>query len=275
MRPSRTVIAPAVIDDAGPRAGEEDQLLAEPPASNDKDDFNVIVGRSTVPQTIFNSVNTLIGVGMLSLPLAVRYSGWVFGIGFFIFASVTTSYTAKLLAKCMDVDGSLITFADLAYISFGTRARIATSILFCLELIASCVALVILFADSMHALIESHSTTDYKLICGLILVPLAFVPLRYLSFSSVLGIVCCVVIVVAVFVDGMVKPNAPGSLREPATTYAFPADWRTLPLAFGLLMAPWGGHSVFPNIYRDMRHPQRYGTAVFTTYGLTVSRTMH
>ena len=36
----------------------------------------VIVGQSTLPQTVFNSVNVLVGVGLLSLPLGLRYSGW-------------------------------------------------------------------------------------------------------------------------------------------------------------------------------------------------------
>lgn len=34
-------------------------------------------------------------------------------------------------------------------------------------------------------------------------------------------------------------------------------------------MAPWGGHSVFPNIYRDMRHPYKYRKAVDITYTFT------
>lgn len=36
------------------------------------------------------------------------------------------------------------------------------------------------------------------------------------------------------------------------------------------LLAPWGGHGVFPNIYRDMRHPHKYPRAVNTTYVFTV-----
>lgn len=71
-------------------------------------------------------------------------------------------------------------------------------------------------------------------------------------------------------VDGTIKPNAPGSLREPAVTYLLPTDWSTLPLSFGLLMSPWGGHAVFPNIYRDMRHPHRYGRSLQVTFGFTV-----
>src|SRR5690606_2116797 len=48
---------------------------------------------------------------------------------------------AKLLGKCMDLDPSLITFSDIAYISYGRKARIATSILFTMELLAANAAL--------------------------------------------------------------------------------------------------------------------------------------
>lgn len=72
-----------------------------------------------------------------------------------------------------------------------------------------------------------------------------------------------------VFIDGFYKPHTPGSLREPAKTYLFPSNWLTLPLSFGLLMSPWGGHSVFPNIYRDMRHPHKYPRALKVTFTFT------
>lgn len=258
-------------DGARTTADESQPLLVKHVEPDEQTKVAFVIGQSTVPQTVFNSVNTLIGVGMLSLPLALRYSGWIFGLAFFTFASLATSYTSKLLAKCLDVDTSLITFADLAYISFGTRARIAVSLLFCLELVASCVALVVLFADSMNALISFWHILEYKIVCGIIIVPLAFVPMRFLSFSSVLGIMCCFLIVTGILVDGMMKPHSPGSLRDPAPTFATPVDWRTLPLSFGLLMAPWGGHSVFPNIYRDMRHPMKYSKAINYTYTFTFS----
>jgi vesicular inhibitory amino acid transporter len=153
--------------------------------------FNVVVGQSTLPQTIFNSVNVLIGVGLLSLPLAIHYSGWVVGILFYFFAVLTTKYTAKLLAKCLDVDSSLITFADLAYVSFGQSARIVVSLLFTLELLGANVALVVLFADSLDDLIPSLGVVAWKIIAAFLLVPLAFLPLRLLSFTSILGILSC------------------------------------------------------------------------------------
>lgn len=288
---------------------EREPLLVKQIQREDGTKANIVVGQSTLPQTVFNSVNVLIGVGLLSLPLGIKSAGWALGMGFLLFSAIVTSYTARILAVCLDVDQSLITYADIAFISFGARARVVTGFLFSLELIAACVALVVLFADSLDALIPGWSVLEWKILCGIILIPLNFAPLRLLSLSSVLGILCCtmrtfqsqpsstsqpanfVTVVGIVFIDGFIKPHSPGSLREPAKTYLFPDNWMTLPLSFGLLMcksslsiqqglsgktnmpliAPWGGHSVFPNIYRDMRHPRKYNKGLKYTYTFTVS----
>ncbi|KAL4890405.1 transporter [Aspergillus ambiguus] len=250
---------------------EAEHLLVKQVQHEDGTRENIVIGQSTVPQTIFNSVNVLIGVGLLSLPLAMKQAGWLLGLLFLFFAAVTTSYTAKILAKCLDVDRSLITYADLAYISFGHHARLVTSLLFCLELVGACVALVVLFADSLHVLIPTLSIFQWKIICGVVLVPLNFVPLRFLSVTSILGILSCTSIVILICIDGLIKSDAPGSLLQPSRTSLLPDNWATLPLSFGLVMSPWGGHGVFPNIYKDMRHPQKYGKSLWVTYLFTYS----
>nr|XP_036584873.1 Vacuolar amino acid transporter 1 [Colletotrichum truncatum]KAF6794523.1 Vacuolar amino acid transporter 1 [Colletotrichum truncatum] len=228
--------------------GEHPQILVKEVEQDGKIVLTV-EGQSTLPQTIFNSINVLIGVGLLSLPMGIKYAGWICGMIILAGSAAVTAYTARLLAKCMDLDASLITFSDLAYISYGRNARIATSILFTMELLAACVALIVLFADSLVLLFPGFlSINMWKIICSLVLVPLNFLPLRLLSFTSVIGIVCCFSIVLILVIDGLIKPTTPGSLIEPATTYLFPANWGTLPLSFGLLMSPWGGHSVFPNV---------------------------
>lgn len=176
---------------ATPGEDERNQLLVKQVQREDGTREHVIVGQSTVTQTIFNSINVLIGVGLLSLPLAMKQAGWLLGLLFLTFAALTTSYTAKILAKCLDVDRSLVTYADLAYISFGHRARLVISLLFCLELIGACIALIVLFADSLYVLLPGLSIIQWKAICGLMLLPLNFVPLRFLSVTSILGILSC------------------------------------------------------------------------------------
>ncbi|ETN40046.1 uncharacterized protein HMPREF1541_04321 [Cyphellophora europaea CBS 101466] len=228
-----------------------------------------VVGESTVPQTIFNSVNVLIGVGILALPLAVRLSGWVMGLIFLLLAALVTNYTARLLARCLDTNSGATTYGDIAFLAFGTIGRNSIEALFILELTAANVALIILFGDTMNSLIPCVPTLTWKCVVALGLMPLNFAPFKYLSVTSILGIMCTLGIIFIVLIDGFLKPQAPGSLREVAVTYAFPQNWRTIPLSLGLFMAPWGGHSVFPAIYKDMRHPQKYTKALTYTYIFT------
>ena len=95
--------------------------------------------------------------------MGIKYAGWLCGMIIMFLAAAMTAYTAKLLAKCMDLDPVVITFSDLAYISFGPKARLATSILFTLELLAACVALIVLFADSLDLLFPGYlSVTEWK-----------------------------------------------------------------------------------------------------------------
>ena len=170
---------------------ERETLLIKRVEREDGKVIDVVVGQSTLPQTIFNSFNVLVGVGLLSLPLGLKYSGWLVGMMFLLSCAFVTKYTASILAKCLNTDDSLITFIDLAYAAFGTKGQMITSVLFYLELIGACVALVILFADTLDAVIPGWGLVEWKIACGIIFVPLNFVPLRYLSFTSVLGIVSC------------------------------------------------------------------------------------
>ena len=105
--------------------------------------------------------------------------------------AAVTSWTARILSRCMDLDPTVITFSDIAYISFGRKARVITSVLFTLELLAACVALIVLFADSLDLLLpDTLTVTEWKIVCTIILIPLQFAPLRVLSFTSFVGIVC-------------------------------------------------------------------------------------
>lgn len=231
--------------------------------------ITVVAGQSTAPQTIFNSVNVLVGVGLLSLSLGFNYSGWLVGVLMLTFAALSTYYSAGLLAKCMDTDHTLVTYADIAYAAYGPRARVLTSILFTFELAGAGVSLVVLFADSLNALFPQFTTLQYKMIAFVILTPPCFLPLRVLSFSSIMGIMSTFGLVLIVLFDGFWKKESPGSLLMPSETWILPKNWMTVPLSIGIFMSPWGGHAVFPNIYRDMRHPQKYGKCLVTTYKIT------
>ena len=170
---------------------EHEPLLLRRVENEDGKVILSVIGQSTIYQTVLNSTNVLIGVGLLSLPLGIKYAGWVVGLGFLTFSALITAYTAKLLGRCLSTDSSIITFADIAYVSFGSRAQIVIAILFSFELIAACVALFVLFADSLDVLLPGWGVINFKILCAVIMIPVSFVPLRFLGYSSSLGIVCC------------------------------------------------------------------------------------
>lgn len=168
--------------------GEHEPILVKEVKQGDKVILTV-EGQSTLPQSVFNSINAIIGVGILSLPLAFKLSGWIIGLVLLTLTATVTGYTGKLLARCMDFDPSLITYSDLAYVSFGTQARIIVSALFSLELVAACVALAILFADSLDLLLPGIlNVNGWKCVCALLVLALNALPLRFLSYTSVIGI---------------------------------------------------------------------------------------
>ena len=51
-------------------------------------------GRSTFIQAVFNVVNVMMGVGLLSLPFALKSSGWI-GIGLLWLMGIVTNNTGK------------------------------------------------------------------------------------------------------------------------------------------------------------------------------------
>ena len=57
------------------------------------------VGTSTTLQAMVNSVNVLLGVGLLSMPYALQQGGWA-GLGVLAMLGAITNYTGKALIRC-------------------------------------------------------------------------------------------------------------------------------------------------------------------------------
>ncbi|SJL16032.1 uncharacterized protein ARMOST_19547 [Armillaria ostoyae] len=217
-------------------------------------------GKCTFGQTLFNSIAVLLGVGMLAQPLAFAYAGWVMGTILLVSFGFISCYTAKILARIIRSEPHLKLYTDIGRRAFGTRPTLVISIAFFLELFLLSVLLVTLYADSLESLIPTYSSATYKLLALVILIPTLFFPLSALSYTSILGIVSLVLIVVVVFVDGTAKSDAPGSLWVPAETFLGIDGWNHLGKAFGLFMAGFAGHGVLPSLVHDMEDPSQFDT---------------
>ncbi|KAH8120132.1 transmembrane amino acid transporter protein-domain-containing protein [Phellopilus nigrolimitatus] len=227
-------------------------------AASTRSEKQLVSGKSTFGQTLFNSIAILLGFGMLSEPLAFAYAGWIGGTILIIFYGLITCYTAKILAHIMVDDPQIRTYADIGNKAFGQHSRFITSFLFCMELFAVSVVLVTLYGDSLHSILPTYSTETYKIIGLVILIPSVFCPLSVLSYTSILGILSTLLIISVLFIDGLSKSNAPGSLWSPAETSMGIAGFGELGIAFGLFMAGFSGHAVLPSLARDMADPAQF-----------------
>ncbi|TCD64000.1 hypothetical protein EIP91_004702 [Steccherinum ochraceum] len=218
----------------------------------------VTTGQSTFGQTLFNAIAILLGIGMLSEPLAFAYAGWIGGTCLIVFYGFITCYTAKILAHIIVDDPKLRSYSDIGRKAFGRGSVPWINALFCLELFTVSVALVTLYADSLHSVESAYSATFYKCIGIVILVPTMLMPLWVLSYASIIGILSTLLIVAVIFIDGLSKPDYPGSLWSPAPTNLGVANLGELGVSFGLFMAGFSGHAVIPSLARDMADPSQF-----------------
>jgi amino acid permease len=156
--------------------------------------------------------------------------------------------------------------ADMAGAAYGTRGRIFISTMFMLELVAASVALIVLFADSLHVLFPDIDTVTFKILAFFTLTPTTYLAIRHLSYTSFVGILSSFTLVLVICYDGASKSERPGSLLDPMPTNLLPVNWMTLPLAFGQMAAGFAGHATFPSVYRDMAEPEHFPRVVNYTY---------
>ncbi|EIW86561.1 hypothetical protein CONPUDRAFT_44089 [Coniophora puteana RWD-64-598 SS2] len=229
-----------------------------------------VEGRSTYGQTLFNCIAILLGIGMLSEPLAFAYAGWIGGTALIVFFGYITCYTAKILAHVILDDPRLRSYADVGKKAFGPRSTLLTSFLFCLEVFSVGVVLVTLAADSLHSVVPTYSANTYKMCSLIVLLPTVFVPLSVLSYTSVLGIVSTILVVAVLFIDGLSKTEGPGSLWDPAETSIGVGGLTELGMAFGLFMAGFSGHAAMPSLARDMIDPSQFDHMIDRAYIIAV-----
>ncbi|ODV82670.1 hypothetical protein CANARDRAFT_10329 [[Candida] arabinofermentans NRRL YB-2248] len=232
---------------------------------------SIILLKSTPVQTVFNSINLLIGLGILSIPLAFHLSGWIAGIICLTLAALTTRYTAILLGRIQSKEPSLSTYQDIASFAFGPSIAFFVFCIFSLDLFGACVSMIVLFGDSFNAIFNNISHIYFKAFACILLLTLNFFPLRLLSILSLIGIICTTGTFLTIVISGLLKKDSPGSLLSPMSTNLFPSSFLDFCFSLGLYLAPWGGHAAFPEVYSDQQKPETYTQCMDTVFGFSYS----
>ncbi|KAJ3362820.1 hypothetical protein HDU91_003237 [Kappamyces sp. JEL0680] len=229
---------------------------------------------SSVRQTTINSINLLMGIGLLSIPYALSLLGWGLGLGLLVFFSAIACYTASLLGRLMrndsdGVSGKSLSMYDIAEDIFGSKGKVFIMTILTLDLYLVAVANCILFADSLISIfptLDSYKSL-LKAAAVVFLTPVTFNnSMSKMSWMSSVGVFSLLCLIVVVFIDGLSTTLVPGSLLSPSPTTFEPKSWQQVGLASGLLFAGLNAHAAFPTIYSQMKKPQKFGSSMRVTY---------
>ncbi|XP_024370358.1 amino acid transporter AVT1B [Physcomitrium patens] len=186
-------------------------------------------------QSLFNGMNVLTGVGILSTPYAAAKGGWL-SLILLLFFALICCYTAILLRRCLDSDPYIRSYRDVGEASFGKWGRWIVSILLYLELYAVTVEFLIMEGDNL-----AH---------------------RFPSASISLGPTRVVASLLIVLTVGRIGVLDGVGFHHHGTL----VHWNGLPVAAGLCSFCYCGHAVFPSVYCSLRNRTQFSLVVVLSF---------
>ncbi|CAH2074503.1 unnamed protein product [Thlaspi arvense] len=213
-------------------------------------------------QSILNGTNVLCGLGLITMPYAIKESGWL-GLPILMFFGVITCYTGVLMKRCLESSPGLHTYPDIGEAAFGITGRFIISILLYVELYAACVEYIIMMSDNLSGLfpdislsitpgISLDSAQIFAILTTLLVLPTVWLKdLSLLSYLSVGGVLASILLGLCLFWVGLVDGIG---FHETGRVF----DLSNLPVTIGIFGFGYSGHSVFPNIYSSMKDPSKF-----------------
>ncbi|KAM2887613.1 hypothetical protein FF1_011457 [Malus domestica] len=226
-------------------------------------------GGTTFFRTCFNGLNTLSGVGILSIPFALSEGGWLSLILLFQLALLCW-YTGLLLQRCMDGNPGIKSYPDIGGAAYGQKGRLAISIFMYLELYLVAVEFLILEGDNLNQLFPSMGFNMaglkvggkqcFVLLTALVILPTTWLKsLGLLAYVSAGGVFASLFLVACVFWVGAVDGVG---FHEGDVLLNF----RGLPTAVSLYLFCYCGHAVFPTLCNSMKDRSKFSKVLLICF---------
>jgi vesicular inhibitory amino acid transporter len=201
-------------------------------------------------------------LGQLSTPYAVEKGGWASTL-LLIELGVMCAYTSHILGKCLENNPNLTSYVDIGNQAFGSKGRYLVATFIYMEIFMALVSytislhdnLIIVFLGTHLKLKLAMLSTSQILTLVAILIALPSLWIRdmsSISFLSTGGILTSLLIFMCVAVTAIF-----GDVQ--ANNHSIPAfKLHNIPSISGLYVFGYGGHIVFPDLYKAMKDPSKF-----------------
>ncbi len=129
--------------------------------------------------------NTIMGAGILSIPIIMRYLGILLGTIFIIFLALSTIYSVYILIRCHEITGKN-GYSMFGKITMGKFGSMLIKIIIIINNLGLCIAYFRIFGEVVQTIIQAWISPDsfwatnwhnyiYILICGVIMIFFIFI----------------------------------------------------------------------------------------------------
>ncbi|KAI9758766.1 MAG: hypothetical protein M4579_002869 [Chaenotheca gracillima] len=174
-----------------------------------------VVGQASWLSSIVNLLNTIIGAGVLAMPLALSHMGILLGVFVIIWAGITSAFGLYLQTRCARfLDRGSASFFALSQITYPNAAVIFDAAI-AIKCFGVGVSYLIIIGDLMPGVVKAFSEDGGGLlflvdrhfwITALLVIPLSFLrrldSLKYTSVVALISIGYLVILVVYHFAKG-------------------------------------------------------------------------